>query len=80
MRFDFKHDCIPHHLVAASHLPLVVGHLFLVGSTILLLMTVATASCNFGALGGGDEHTANQDKELTVAQIMNSLLKNSDLN
>ena len=80
MRFDFKDDCTPHHLVAAFHLPSIVGHLFLVGSTILLSMIVATASCNFGALGGGDEHTANQDQELTVAQIMNSLLKNSDLN
>ena len=26
MRFDFKHDCTPYHLVA--DLPLVVGHLF----------------------------------------------------
>ena len=41
IRFDFKCDFTPsYHLTGASHLPLDVGYIFLVGSNILLSLVI----------------------------------------
>ena len=58
MGFEFITITLPYCLAAASSLSLDMGHIFFGGLQHPPVNGCSTASCNFGALAGGDEHAS----------------------